>query len=153
MTPDELALRLHTLYPHATVVERDGRWHVRREPASTAAGDTWWTEPGLPKVGYDAEGLILEANASALDLLGADLVGRHWQDVVTPGTDVQVARVIELIRVGGVRGLALPAAVARRDARRVRLLHGGRRRLTHDHHAPGVARSTRPSVTSPYQRS
>ena len=111
-SPEELALRLHALYPHAVVEERDGRWYVSREAAPQPDDDTWWAEPGLPLVRYDPDGLILEANGPARGLLGADIVGRHWQDVVTPGTDVQVARVIELIRAMGfaVSRFRLPAA-------------------------------------------
>jgi PAS domain-containing protein len=100
-TPDGLELRLRRLYPHAAVQVSDGRWAASRERRGTPAEDGWWADEALPTVRYDADGLILEANGQARDLLGQDVVGRHWQDIVTPGSTNQVGPVIELIRTTG----------------------------------------------------
>ncbi|HET7030308.1 MAG TPA: PAS domain-containing protein [Candidatus Limnocylindrales bacterium] len=97
-TPDGLALRLRRLYPHAsvTLAENDG-WLARRDPATAEADAAWWTDPTLPTVRYDAQALILEANQAARAFLGHELVGRHWQDFVTPGSTEQVSLMLEIL--------------------------------------------------------
>ena len=101
-TPDGLALRLRRLYPHAQVSAEDDRWVARRdrvdEPVST---DVWWTRPGLPRVRYDAEALILEANAAVVALLGRQIVGHHWQEFVTPGSSEQVSAMLAILAQAG----------------------------------------------------
>ena len=97
-TPDGLAIRLHRLYPHATV-EQDGRdWVVRRDHRSTE-GDSggWWLEPDLPRVRYDAEALILEANGAAESFFGQQMVGHYWQEFVTPGSTDQVGIMLDIL--------------------------------------------------------
>jgi PAS domain-containing protein len=103
-TPDGLALRLRRLYPHARVETDTGgdRWIARREPeAGASAGDSWWTDPRLPRVRYDAQALILEANEAAGALLGRSLVGHHWQEFVTPGSTEQVSAMLEILAEAG----------------------------------------------------
>jgi PAS domain-containing protein len=97
-TPDGLVLRLRRLYPHARVEPGDATWTVFRDaPGVEAVGEQWWRADGLASVRYDGQGRILEANPPAERLLGAQLVGQHWQDLVTPGTTDQVAAVLRLI--------------------------------------------------------
>ncbi len=107
-TPDGLMLRLRRLYPHARVDAQGDHWLVSRDAATVDdqgdeddAGDRWWTADGLATVRYDEQGLILAANEPAKVLLGRDVVGRHWQDLVTAGTTDQVAAVLRLIKEAG----------------------------------------------------
>jgi PAS domain-containing protein len=96
-TLDGLALRLRRLYPHA-IVHGDGEtWVAEREPGAAEATRGWWGDLGLPRVRYDAEALILEANEAAERFLGRALVGRHWQDFVTPGSTEEVAVMLEIL--------------------------------------------------------
>jgi PAS domain-containing protein len=101
-TPDGLALRLRRLYPHARVESREGTWVVLRD-ASTVVEPTgkWWQTEGLPTVRYDGQGRIFEANDAARTVLGADIVGQHWQELVTAGTTDQVAAVLRMIADAG----------------------------------------------------
>ena len=97
-TPDGLMLRLRRLYPHARVEADHETWSVFRDAAGIAdATEEWWRTDGLPAVRYDGQGLIFEANDAAQALLGSELVGRYWQELVTPGTTDQVAAVLRLI--------------------------------------------------------
>ena len=97
-TPDGLALRLRRLYPHARVDGQDSVWRVERDGGHLHdASREWWRDDGLAAVRYDRQGRITSANAPAEALLGAGLVGRHWQEMVTPGTTDQVAAVLRLI--------------------------------------------------------
>jgi PAS domain-containing protein len=100
-TPEGLELRLRRLYPHARVEATDESWAVFRDSAGEGDTSGWWRAEGLPTVRYDGQGLILAANEAAHDLLGTELVGRHWQDLVTPGTTDQVASVLRLIAEQG----------------------------------------------------
>ena len=99
--PAELAIRLRRLYPHAQVFAEDDRWTVVRDEAQSGAADHWWRLDSLPEVRYTDRGLIIEANVAAQDLLGSPLVGRHWHELVTPGTTAQVDQVIDLIVAQG----------------------------------------------------
>lgn len=97
-TADGLALRLRRLYPHARVDVNDHGWTVHRDAQDVQDGaDQWWRAAGLASVRYDDRGRITDANEAALALLGADLVGRHWQELVTAGTADEVAEVMRLI--------------------------------------------------------
>ena len=100
--PDLLAIRLRRLYPHANV-ERDGsRWIATRDTAGTGTAPTgWWRAPGLPRVRYDRQALILEANPEAIGLLGSQLVGHFWQEFVTPGTTEQVSTMLAILAATG----------------------------------------------------
>ncbi len=102
-SPDGLALRLRRLYPHARVVPDGGRWVVSRDGRDlTPAGSGWWLDPALPRVQYDGQALIVEANEAARALLGHSLVGHHWQEFVTPGSTEQVAAMLAILaEVGG----------------------------------------------------
>jgi PAS domain-containing protein len=51
----------------------------------------------LPRVRYDAEALIVEANAAAEALLGRRMVGHHWQEFVTPGSTEQVSAMLAIL--------------------------------------------------------
>lgn len=102
-TLDGLALRVRRLYPHAVVDRRGDEWIARREPDLGGRGNAeWWLEPDLPRVRYDSQALILEANQAARELLGHELVGHHWQDYVTPGTTDEVAVMLEILANVGV---------------------------------------------------
>jgi PAS domain-containing protein len=102
-TPEGLALRLRRLYPHADVEDRGDRWVVRRGRDDDAQPQRaeWWLDPALATVDYDSDGLIVRANDAATALLGPSLVGRHWQELVTPGSNDQVGPIIDLIRQAG----------------------------------------------------
>jgi PAS domain-containing protein len=101
-TADGLALRLRRLYPHAAVREDRDAWIAERDPNAAVPGnDGWWRDERLPRVRYDAQALILEANAAARELLGPDLVGRYWQDLVTPGSTDEVAVMLAILSEAG----------------------------------------------------
>jgi PAS domain-containing protein len=97
-TPDGLGLRLRRLYPHARVSADGDRWIARRDAADERpTGEAWWGDPHLPRVRYDNEALILEANAAVEALLGRRLVGHHWQEFVTPGSTEQVSAMLAIL--------------------------------------------------------
>ncbi|MEA2519726.1 MAG: hypothetical protein QOF49_1806 [Chloroflexota bacterium] len=97
--PDGLAIRIRRLYPHARVdVDESGdRWVVRREQADEVSNDAWWTDPALPRVKYDAQALLLEANEAARALLGHSLIGHYWQEFVTPGSTDEVGAMLAIL--------------------------------------------------------
>jgi PAS domain-containing protein len=102
-TPDGLALRLRRLYRHARVEALDERWMVVRDARGMGdAPDGWWLDPALPRVRYDGQALIVEANEAAETLLGQPLVGHHWQEFVTPGATERVADMVQIIMEAGV---------------------------------------------------
>lgn len=97
-TPEGLGLRLRRLYPHAVVSRQGEGWVAEREAnLSGKASDAWWLDQSLPRVRYDVQALILEANQQAQDFLGHELVGHHWQDFVTPGTTDEVAVMLDIL--------------------------------------------------------
>lgn len=97
-TPDGLAIRLHRLYPHATVEQASDGWILRRDhEAAEGDGRRWWHEAELPRVRYDAEALILEANGAAESFFEQQLVGHYWQEFVTPGSTDQVAIMLDIL--------------------------------------------------------
>jgi PAS domain-containing protein len=114
-TPEGLALRLRRLYPHAQVVVEDGRWLVSRETDLNERPSRWWEDESLPRLTYDAQALILEANDAAERLLGRPLVGRHWQEFVTPGTTEQVGDMLAILAEtgGAVSRFRMPGADGR----------------------------------------
>lgn len=97
-TPDGLALRARRLYPH-TVVRVDGEtWIVERDGGRTsAAAQAWWLQTDLPRVRYDAQALITEANAAARQFFGRELQGHYWQEFVTPGSTEQVSVMLAIL--------------------------------------------------------
>jgi hypothetical protein len=96
-TPDGLVLRLRRLYPHASVDLEGDHWVVRRDRDNGPAPERWWDDPTLPRVRYDEQALILEANDAARRLLGEGLVGHHWQEFVTPGSTAEVAAMLAIL--------------------------------------------------------
>jgi PAS domain-containing protein len=97
-TPDGLAMRLRRLYPRADVTVDGDRWlAVRDEDAADDSVGAWWDQPGLARVRYDAQALILEANPEAEALLGREIVGHHWQELVIPGSTEQVAAMLAIL--------------------------------------------------------
>jgi hypothetical protein len=97
-TPELLALRLRRLYPHARVDADDLRWTATRDAQGLAAApEQWWLDMTLPRVQYDAQALILDANDAARNLLGSTLVGHHWQEFVTPGSTEQVSAMLAIL--------------------------------------------------------
>ena len=112
-TLDGLALRLRRLYPHARVELQGSGWIAwrDRDDADPAAVE-WWHDEALPTVRYDAQALILEANAAAQKLLGSPLVGHYWQEFVTPGTTEQVSAMLAILAdVGAAESrFRMPAA-------------------------------------------
>jgi PAS domain S-box-containing protein len=81
-----LQLRLRRSYPYATVESMESaRWRVARDPrAAPATVD--WQDPKLARTIALDTSLIVEANEAALELLGPDLVGRHWQELALPSS-------------------------------------------------------------------
>jgi PAS domain-containing protein len=101
-TPEGLALRLRRLYPHARVEPDGPRWIAHRdskaaESAAMAGAAGWWRDASLPRVRYDAQALILDANDAAEKLLGRPLVGHYWQEFVTPGSTEQVSAMLTIL--------------------------------------------------------
>jgi PAS domain-containing protein len=97
-TPDGLAIRLHRLYPHATVEQTADGWVLRRDHEATDRdGRGWWHASDLPRVRYDAEALILEANDAAESFFGQQMVGHYWQEFVTPGSTDQVGIMLDIL--------------------------------------------------------
>ena len=97
-TPDGLALRLRRLYPHARVETVDSGWIASRDAAGATGPTTgWWEDPALPRVSYDAQALIFDANEPAEALLGSPLAGHYWQEFVTPGSTEQVAAMLAIL--------------------------------------------------------
>ena len=102
-TADGLALRLRRLYRHARVEPIEERWMVFRDARGMGdVPDGWWLDPALPRIRYDGQALIVEANEAAEALLGQRLVGHHWQEFVTPGATERVADMVEIIMEAGV---------------------------------------------------
>jgi PAS domain-containing protein len=97
-TPEGLAIRLHRLYPRATVEAHGGRWIIRRDrETNESQNGRWWKGTDLPRVRYDAEALILEANDAAEAFFGQPLIGHYWQEFVTPGSTDQVGIMLEIL--------------------------------------------------------
>jgi PAS domain-containing protein len=85
-TPEGLELRLRRSYPHATVVEaKPAEWRVDRD-AGPARPPVDWAAPNLARTVALDTSLIVEANEAALELLGRDLVGRHWHELAVPSS-------------------------------------------------------------------
>jgi PAS domain-containing protein len=98
LTPEILALRLRRLYPHARVQPGDEHWVVTRDAGDgEVPGAAWWNDGSLPRVRYDAQALILEANQAAEDLIGSAMIGHYWQEFVTPGSTEQVTAMLEIL--------------------------------------------------------
>jgi PAS domain-containing protein len=96
-TPEGLAIRLRRLYPHASVDDGE-QWTARRDHAQVEGStDPWWQAADLPRVRYDAQALILEANRQAEAFFGRSMVGHHWQEFVTPGSTDQVGVMLEIL--------------------------------------------------------
>jgi PAS domain-containing protein len=97
-TTDGLALRLRRLYPHASVDGDGERWTARRDHAGVeTTSQPWWSAADLPRVRYDAQALILEANDQAEAFFGRSMVGHHWQEFVTPGSTDQVGVMLDIL--------------------------------------------------------
>lgn len=112
-TPDGLALRLRRLYPHAQVESSDHCWTVRRDRAEREDLEPqWWLDERLPRVTYDGQALILDANEAARQLLGSELVGHFWQEFVTAGSARQVSAMLAILaRLGAAESrFQLPSA-------------------------------------------
>ena len=97
-TPEGLGLRLRRLYPHASVEAEGERWTARRDHVAVEGSvGAWWRASDLPRVRYDAQALILEANTEAEAFFGRSMVGHHWQEFVTPGSTDQVGVMLEIL--------------------------------------------------------
>ncbi len=97
-TTDGLALRLRRLYPHAHVSAATDGWTAHRDALDEArSGGAWWSEGDVPRVRYDAQALIVDANDAARALLGHELLGHHWQEFVTPGSTEQVSAMLAIL--------------------------------------------------------
>lgn len=104
-TAEAFEVAVRALYPHARLELRsDDTWELHRDgPAEHGPAERdWWTDPALPRLRYDSQGLILEANEAAASFLGRQLVGHYWYEFVTPTATDVVSPVIEIIRRAGV---------------------------------------------------
>ncbi len=102
LSPEGLAIRLRRLYPHAQVEAAATGWTVRRDrKVDGHAEDTWWLGEGLPRVRYDAQALILEANDAAATFFGRSLVGHYWQEFVTAGSTEEVTVMLQILADAG----------------------------------------------------
>lgn len=108
---DALEQRLRRTYPRALVRERGlagevPSWYVYRDGAWRAAdSETWWDEPATPRVEVDADGWIVESNATARGLLGADTLEtdpRHFTDFSVPGTAEDAVMLFGIVKSTGV---------------------------------------------------
>jgi PAS domain-containing protein len=93
-SPEVLESRLRLLFARAVVRRRDiagepAAWYVYRDGGwRPDLHGAWWEEPGVPRVVLSAEGWMIEANPTALGLLGitaSELGTRHFTDFVRPG--------------------------------------------------------------------
>ena len=98
--PDALALQIRRVYPHATVRVTDDHWEVRRDSIADAAPE-WWRDPALPRVRFDGEALILDANDAARDLFGMELAGRYWHELTMPNRSERVSTILDFVREKG----------------------------------------------------
>ena len=92
-TPDALERRLRGIFPLVVVRERalSGHqgWYVYRDGRWRPPDGTWWDDDALPRVVVSPEGWMVDANASAVGMLGilGDTVSdHHFTDFVVPGT-------------------------------------------------------------------
>lgn len=83
--PADLEEYLHDAYPEARVRERLGfaelggehAWYVYRDgTALTSRDEGWWASADLAEFEIDATGTYRAANATAIELVGRDVVGR-----------------------------------------------------------------------------
>jgi PAS domain-containing protein len=102
-TTEGLDLRLRRLYPHASTTRDGDSWVASRDSRATDEPVMpWWEDEALPRVRYDAQALILDANPAAVAFLGRELVGHHWQEFVVPGSAEEVSVMLEILaEVGG----------------------------------------------------
>jgi PAS domain-containing protein len=85
-TPEGLQLRLRRSYPYATVDGAEfAHWRVSRDPRPDRDALDW-QDPNLARTVALDTSLIVEANEAAQQLLGRDLVGRHWQELALPSS-------------------------------------------------------------------
>jgi hypothetical protein len=85
-TPRGLELRLGRSYPYASAEAIDEhRWHVTRDKRTDRPA-VRWDDPSLARTVALDTSLITEANEAALQLLGRDLVGRHWHELAVPSS-------------------------------------------------------------------
>jgi PAS domain-containing protein len=97
-TTEGLDLRLRRLYPHASTTRDGETWVATRDPHATDERlMPWWDDASLPRVRYDTQALILDANTAAVAFLGRELVGHHWQEFVVPGSAEEVAVMLEIL--------------------------------------------------------
>jgi len=97
-TAEGLAIRLRRLYPHALVRVEDEGWLALRDGEATSeAAPAWWRDQDLPRVRYDGDAFILEANDAAREFFGRELEGHHWQEFVTAGSTDQVGIMLEIL--------------------------------------------------------
>jgi PAS domain-containing protein len=94
-SPADLETRLRRMFPRVVVRERTisgeaPAWYVYRDGAwGSSLSGSWWDDPDLPRVTVSPAGWIIEANATAIGLLGieGDEPGtHHFTDFIVPGT-------------------------------------------------------------------
>ncbi|MEJ7695539.1 MAG: hypothetical protein WKF78_02540 [Candidatus Limnocylindrales bacterium] len=114
----ELERRLRRLFPRVRVRERSlsgerVAWYIYRDGGWVPPDDApWWVDAGLARVRHDLDGLILDALRRPGQFLGDDIVGRHWQDLTTPGAAPRVAEFMAIIEQLGtvVSRFRMPSA-------------------------------------------
>ncbi len=132
-TTEGLALRLRRLYPHAHVSAEGTHWTATRDPDGSAeAMDAWWRDKSLARVVYDAQGLHPGSQWSGC-LAARESDGRALlAGVRDPGIHrAGVGHARDPGRCGS-RRIPVPDARPEWRARRIRLVHRGRRRALRD---------------------
>jgi PAS domain-containing protein len=157
-SPGAFERRLRQTYPRALVRERGlagevPSWYVYRDGAWRAAdSEAWWEDAAAPQVEVDADGWIVQANATARGLLGADSLDsepRHFTDFALPGATEDAVMLFDIVRTSGMFDATIVLQPASGDAIAVdlRVTQRGERMVAAFRLADGIdvpATETRP---------
>jgi len=109
-SPEVFERRLRLTYPRVLVRERGlagevPSWYVYRDGGWQAAAEVpWWDDASTPRVTIDADGWIVESNATARGLLGAESLAvepRHFTDFSAPGAADDAVELFDIARSTG----------------------------------------------------
>ena len=109
-SPEAFERQLRLTYPRAIVRERGlagevPSWYVYRDGAWRAPdGTSWWEDPATPRIQIDGSGWIVESNAPARGLLGAESLEvepRYFTDFAVPGSAEDAVELFDIVRAAG----------------------------------------------------
>lgn len=109
-SPEAFEIHLRLTYPRVIVRERGlagelPSWYVYRDGTWRAPdGSAWWEEPTTPRILIDANGWIVESNAPARGLLGAETLHvepRYFTDFAVPGSAEDAVEQFDIVRATG----------------------------------------------------